>query len=411
MRTTSTLRYALIAAIVLILGALGAWYFFIQAKQGEIEREASARGAGVSDQSFSGRLGSTYQNLVSNVAVPLVQQDEQAEPRIPQLAQVTRTPVAGAQFIETGTSTTLRFVERSTGYVFDVTPENLSINRRTNTLVPLIYEAHIAENDRFILQSLDGRHEIETSAAAFGTTTEEGLHALTVTPLPGTMRDITLDPAGDEFFYVAESPNGGVGMRSNWEGSEQSQIFASALTDWVMYRPDADRIVIAQRPADGVAGYAYEVGSGETLSPVVGNIPGLTILPHASSSLLIYSSSSAGGNSLFARVADNTSVTSLPVRTIAEKCVWSTREEGIAFCAVPQSQAAAGFLGSWYRGETHIADAWWRIDVRSLEATQLLSPGNRAVDVEGPIIDATGTYIAFTNAIDKTLWLLRIPYE
>ena len=61
-------------------------------------------------------------------------------------------------------------------------------------------------------------------------------------------------------------------------------------------------------------------------------------------------------------------------------------------------------------GAIHTSDTWWRIDAGTGEATPVLEPGDteETFDVENPMIDGTGQEIAFMDAKDKSLWLLRI---
>jgi len=75
---------------------------------------------------------------------------------------------------------------------------------------------------------------------------------------------------------------------------------------------------------------------------------------------------------------------------------------------VPQRPTPADFLDLWHRGEVHTADAWWRVDMSAGSTELLYSPGDIMLDVESPVIDDEGEYIAFMNAADKSLWLLRI---
>jgi hypothetical protein len=66
----------------------------------------------------------------------------------------------------------------------------------------------------------------------------------------------------------------------------------------------------------------------------------------------------------------------------------------------------------WYRGEIHTSDEWWKIDATTGSTTMIYSPkvsNNVSIDVDRPVIDATGNYIAFINAADKSLWMLKIP--
>jgi len=144
--------------------------------------------------------------------------------------------------------------------------------------------------------------------------------------------------------------------------------------------------------------------------PLLRAIPGLTLLPHPSSRALLYGAS-GGTLTLFARTSATSTSGSLPIRTTADKCVWDPKQQFIAYCAVPQSLPAPSFLDRWYRGEVHTADAWWRVDAGAASAELLFSPGNAVLDVERPVIDNSGNYIAFVNAVDKSLWLLRIEEQ
>ena len=61
-------------------------------------------------------------------------------------------------------------------------------------------------------------------------------------------------------------------------------------------------------------------------------------------------------------------------------------------------------------GAVHTSDTWWRIDASTGEVTPLLEPGDtdKTFDVENPMIDSAGEKIAFMDAKDKSLWILRI---
>ena len=411
MRTIPTLRYILIALAVLILAALSVWYFFIRAKQAEIAREAEGRGLGLPTRSFESRLGSTYENIVSSLSSPAAEavRGEDAG-KAPQLTQVNKTPTAGAGFIS-GTSTRLRFVERSTGFVFDVVPQTLALERLTNTLVPRTYEALIAKNGRMVMRSVDESGAPATIAASVaGTSTPEGLRSLAQKRLPDGIQSVVVSPGGDEIFYITEGPGGGAGNKTTWDSEKEKPVFSSALAGWQAHWLSGDRIVIVQKPSDDTGGYAYTIGKDGALSPLVRNIPGLTVLPHPTSSALLYGRS-AGGLSLFVQIKETTAGALLPIHTTANKCVWNPLEELVAYCAVPQIQPPPNFLDKWHRGEIHTADAWWRVDASAASAELLLSPENTMMDVENPTIDESGVYIAFTNAIDKSLWLLRVSKE
>ena len=423
-KTMTILRYALIALVVLILVGLAWWYFFLSSK-GETLRESDAgRGAGLEAPSFGSAIGSTYENILSSLATLAGQTGAEGTTTPPRLLQVSKTPAAGLGFVELGspsrknsdgqsTSTALRFVERSTGYVLEVSPQSGVVTRLTNTLIPRVYEAEVSRDGRVIERFLDGANgavvTILGSIPVASTTAGDMLRALTQQRLPDGIRSIAFSPDGKELLYIAPGETGGAaGVRVNADGAKPQKIFSSSIPGWRVDWLRDGRIILVQNASDGVPGYAYELGKGGSLSPLVPPAPGLTLLARPLSSALIFGASSGSSLTLSARLDKKSSVSELPLRTIADKCVWSPSEQFVVFCAVPQRPTPANFLDLRHRGEAHTADAWWRVDMSAGSTKLLYAPGDIMLDVENPAIDDAGAYIAFMNAADKSLWLLRI---
>ncbi|MEK9154039.1 MAG: hypothetical protein AAB798_01055 [Patescibacteria group bacterium] len=414
MKTSSTFRYTSFAVIALMLTAFGFWYFFIEAKQEKIAKEDAGRGLGSEPPSFGSAVGSTYENIVSSLSTLVGGESEHEDGSLPRLAQVGKTPTAGLGFIggalsaQKSSSTMLRFVERSTGYIFDVDPKTGVIERLTNTLIPYVYEAIVVKKG-VIVRSLDETGAIITAAGTISASSTSSVkeNALIQRPLPSGIRAIFASPASDELLYIKREKGESAGVRAAWDGAKPQKLFSSNISEWQMHLAGNGRVIIVQRPSDNTAGSAYIAGNDGTLTPLIRNVPGLTLLPHPSSAALLYGSSS-GGLTLFARIDEKSTSAALPIRTIADKCVWDRNERMVAYCAVPEREPSASFLDRWHRGEEHTSDAWWRVDVGAASAEILSPPSNVPLDVENPIIDDGGDYIAFTNARDKTLWLLRI---
>ncbi|MEK7068859.1 MAG: hypothetical protein AAB947_00585 [Patescibacteria group bacterium] len=416
MKTSSAFRYTLLVIIALILIALGFWYFFIQARQEKIAKEDAGRGLGSEPPSFGSTVGNTYENIVSSLSTPVGGKSERSDGALPRLAQVGKTPTAGLGFIgnalstqkSSSTSTMLRFMERSTGYIFDVDLKTGVVERLTNTLIPYVYEA-IASKRGIIVRSVSETGAIITAVGTISASSTSDVKERTLiqNPLPSGIRAIFRSLAGDDLLYIKREKGEAVGFRAAWDGTKPQKLFSSNVSDWQMHLASNGRVIIVQRSSDGIAGSAYIVGNGDTLIPLIRNVPGLTLLPHPSSSAFLYGSSS-GGLALFAQVDEKSTSVALPIKTIADKCVWSRNEKTIAYCAVPEGKPSVNFLDRWHRGEEHTSDAWWRVDAKDASAEILSPPGNVPFDVENPIIDDGGNYIAFTNARDKALWLLRI---
>jgi len=296
--------------------------------------------------------------------------------------------------------------------VYDVDPASGKGERRTNTLIPKIYDATIASDGSILLRTLGEEGERMAIAATFGTTTEDGFFQLETANLGANVFAASSARGRAEMLLMAESAGGAEVIRSRADAAPQSIISLFLKTLEPLLLTDG-RMFLSERPVSGLPSSAYEIVSG-ALIPLVRNIPGLAILPRQSSGALLYSSDDGARLRLFARSATSTSA-ELSISTTAKKCVWapagvSTSTPTLfAYCGVPQSATPAGFTDSWLRGAAHTADAWYTIDVSAAKTERFFIPeGSIALDVEDPMIDARGEYITFTNARDKSLWLLRI---
>lgn len=417
MKMRTVLEFSLAALIVVSLGALSGWYFFLRGEIRSTVAQDSARGFGAEAPTFGGALGSAYQNALS--AVFGAPESGSADANNPaRLWQVDRAPVAGAGFVQTEKGARLYFAERGSGYIFSADLGAQTVARLSNTLMPKTYEAFFGKSGAVVERSLDEGGAVTTFAGSLATSSSaDDLHALSGGLLAKGIERIAVSPASDEIFYLVRESGAVVGIRARHDGSGQKRIFASGIGGWqVEWLPDG-RIVLLQDPADGVPGYAYELKNAG-VSALIGGLPGLTVLPRASSTALLYSTSGGGGIALFSRVSASSSAMQLPIKTVAEKCVWSPAGQSppggaggslVAYCAVPQTSPVGGFLNAWYKGQTHPADAWWRVDASAGTASILFAPpSNLALDVKNPVMDERGGYIAFVNNADLSLWLLRV---
>jgi hypothetical protein len=198
-------------------------------------------------------------------------------------------------------------------------------------------------------------------------------------------------------------------VSTNWSGAKEKTLFSSPIEGWHLLTPGNGTVVLLQDPLDGEEGYAYTL-TGGTLS-LLAEGPGLTVLPRASSGALLFGASANGTLSLFAQSAAARTPVLLPIRTIADKCAWAPGAAPIAYCGVPQSVPSQQFLDDWYKGIVHTSDEFYAVDASAASTTLLYNPQgdtSASLDVEDPSVDPSGQYIAFINAADQSLWVLRI---
>ena len=405
----TTFKHVGIAAIVLLMFGLGGWYFFISRQTTDIEGAALSRGFSIGVPSFSGSRGSTAENIESGFGTPLSGEQNGEAKRPPRLWRVSTTPVAGAGFVSTpGSTTILRFVERSTGHIFDADPRTSAVTRRTNKLIPKVYDALVGSGDSIIERSLNAEGALSTFTGTLGTTTEDGFVPLLGADLGSDVRDIALLKSSDIVFLMP----GSVGtqlVRTGIDGSKSKPLLSLFVSNFKIAVTLDERITLIEKTASGIPGNAYEVGNGGVLAPLVRNIPGLTILPRTGSSALLIGTDTGESLFLSLRTSKEATLTSLPIKTIADKCVWVPGISLTAYCAVPLTPPGANFLTNWYRGTVHTNDSWFKVEGGAGTAESFFTTDtDTMIDVERPLIDETGNYIAFMNARDKSLWILRI---
>lgn len=406
-------KYIVWSVIVVILAGLLGWYLVLRTSNENISNADAGRGSLTS--TFGSTLGSTYTNIVNSLAGGAA-----GGGVTPRLWKVSATPVAGMDFATS--SSRLRFVERATGYVLSADPSTGSVERTTNTLLPKVYEA-LLSGDALIARTLNDAGEVRTFAGILtsqSATSSGSVQVASTTnyTLKGAYIDETIlalavHPTTRQLFSLVLDQNGmATGVRSEWDGSKAKKMLSSAIRGWSLSWLADGRVVMAQKPADGIGGFAYDVESDGSLTPLVDDVPGLTVLPKASSPALLFGQSGPDV-ALFARANDSANAVRLPIRTSADKCVWSPGKQLIAFCAVPAALPPAGFLDNRFRGTSHTSDAWWRVDVSAGTAEILFSPETAGtnLDVVNPVIDTAGKYIAFLNARDQSLWMLRIAAQ
>jgi hypothetical protein len=405
----TTFMYIGFAAIALLLLGLAGWYFFISRQTGDLESLRESRGFDIGVPSFAGSRGSTAENIEGGFGfAPSTESpaEEGEEPRAPRFWRVSTSPVAGAGFVSAGPVPILRYVERSTGHIFDVDPLTGAVTRRTNRLIPKVYEALIGPNDTVIHRTVTDTGERETFVGQLATTSVDGFTPLTGTDLGPAVRDIAFTESG--IIFLSETESGATQLiEAEIDGSKPVERRILSAGDFRLESLNDGRVILTERPASGIPGYSYEVGTA--LVPLARAVPGLTLTARASSTAVIIGTDDGSKLSLAVRPAKNASLVPIELTTIADKCVWMPGISLTAYCAVPRALPTLGFLTNWHRGTVHTSDSWHLIDAGAGKSEKFFDiREDDAIDVERPITDQDGNFIAFINARDKSLWMLRI---
>lgn len=411
----SILRLVLIALIVLALGGLAGWYYFLRGAETQTSAQQAAQGNAVPAPSFTGSTGSTNQNVISTLGSSVNETPSAPNSR---LWEVSQLPVAGFGWVGSSTQPVLYFVERSSGNVLEASTDGESVVRLTNTLRPKIYQAFVSRDGSIVERSIDDSGTIITfsgvvASSSEATSTPDSLQG---SDLPQGILSVAVDQNSDTLFYTVPTSSGVSLVSTNWSGAKQKTLFSSPIEGWHLIAPGNGSIILLQNPLDGQEGYAYVLKSGALSLLAQG--PGLTIAPRASGGAILFGASQNGTLSLFAQSAAGAVPVPLSIQTIADKCAWAPASPKaspggalIAYCGVPVTIPSQQFLDDWYKGIVHTSDEFYEIDASLASTTLLYDPRgdtSSKLDVEDPSVDPSGQYIAFINAADQSLWVLRI---
>lgn len=311
----------------------------------------------------------------------------------------------------------VRYVERSTGNVYQKFMDKVEESKISTTLIPKIHEAIFGSNGQsVILRYADDDHKtIETFSGALPKETAGGdsLPEMKGGFFPQNINDLSLSPDGSKIFYISKFGDGVLGTTINLDGGKKSQIFNSAFTEWAPQWVNDRIIALNTKPAASVPGYLYVLDTQtKDFNKVLGGISGLTSLYSPNGKKILYSKTSASGDGIVLSLYDTDTKTSadLGIRTLPEKCVWS-EDNVIAYCAVPHSMNPGQYPDIWYQGLVSFRDSIWKINTKT-DVFNLLSDISQEtgapMDGTKLFLDEKENYLFFINKKDSILWSLKI---
>src|SRR5579872_991881 len=134
-----------ISAIVLFIIIMAlAYYYFFFAKSSSSQSSQTQTNQQPGQNPFPFGQGSaptsTPETGTTTSAEAGQNQPLQAGDYLQKLRLITSEPVAGATFVENKTGVTVRYMERATGHIYDVSTNSSTVTEISNTTIPKIYE-------------------------------------------------------------------------------------------------------------------------------------------------------------------------------------------------------------------------------------------------------------------------------
>lgn len=330
---------------------------------------------------------------------------------------VTDAFVTSATFVPHALGTTtpderLRYIERETGHVYDLSLASGATERISNTTIPRVQEALWGNGGEFLaVRYLDADGEtVQTFAGTLTPDDEGGQGSLEGAFLPQNIHTIALHPSESRVFYLLETSAGVVGRIFDAATGQTASLFSSPLTEWTASWKSPSTIFLHTKPSFGALGFGYLLNPASGVSTrVLGNTLALTGLPGPSGDILVGSMQS---DILALSFYDTSSGarTALALSTLPEKCSWLDTSR--VLCAIPHVTHPR-VPDAWYEGSVFFDDSVWIVDVTTNITDYLFDSTVLGTSFDATHLSVSGdeAILAFINKKDARLWVASLSAE
>lgn len=400
--------YIIIAAVILIFAVGEGLYLYFATKTPSISVAPQNGGSlpiagqntntpdtttGVTNSGGSDATSNTIESPVS-VTSKLVQIS--AGPVVP--GEVV-LDVKGANSTSTP-SALVKFIERTSGNVFSYASKTRTLTRINNKTLPGIQSATwLPDGSRAFVQYLSGIDFSIINTYSLAASSTEGFF------LPQDLAGIEVSK--DKLLLLASGSNGSIASLTNLDGSKSTQLFTTPLSSLRVSFAGKNQYLAFPKPSGALPGDAFLVNASGRFSRFAGPLNGLVALASPSGKWAIVSYTESGSLRMQLVNTTTSEAISLPVATIADKCVWAA-DETTVWCGVPTSLTGSYlYPDDWYQGAAHFSDRIWKINVTG-RYTQLVldfSTANKgALDATALAVNPSKTTLVFVNKNDGSLW-------
>ena len=231
------------------------------------------------------------------------------------------------------------------------------------------------------------------------------------------IKSIDWAPSSQKIVYHYETADGQYNNISiaNPDGSSWRAIFQTRLTDLVVRWPAPDKIYIFNKPSGQTKGSLFAIDSGSgSFSKILSDLYGLSAKWSPDGQRMIYQATEEKGKNLklYAAYSDGSQQKELPLKTLAEKCVWSLDSQTL-FCAVPvQLSEHAVWPDDYNLGRVAISDDFYIINASSLQKTKIAGSGTtQSFNAQNLILSPNGDYLFFLNKKDGLIYNIKLDLK
>lgn len=311
--------------------------------------------------------------------------------------------------------TNIRYVEKSTGNIYQSDAKIINEIKYTNTIIPKIHEAFFGNNTQnVVFRYLNNLNKIQTF---LGSISKEilGGDSTTISEVNGTflpegIGEVAISPDQKKIFYIYNQGENTTGFVSLISGESKNQVFNSSFNEWLVSWPSDNTITLTTKPSFNSPGYMYKLDiNKKILTKVLGGISGLTTLTSPTDTQVLYSNSKNNSIDLYVYEKDTGNSNQLGAKTLPEKCVWV--KSGLAiYCSVPKFIQDGEYPDDWYQGSVSFSDDLWKIDTITMTGQKILDfeEGGESIDGINLKLDTEEKFLFLMNKKDSSLWRVEL---
>jgi hypothetical protein len=359
---------------------------------------------------------------------------------IPRLRQLSQVPTAGSAVFERegnssravigedGSETIekeifniFRYIERSTGHLYEAREDSLTQIRLSNTTIPRVVNADFTtDGQRVMLRTLETDQEttgtLSAKITAKATTSPSSSamipdgFALEGPYLAQNIIDADLNSNGLTYL-VPKNTGGSYLITATFDDLTKKIVYDSPLSNWIIERVNSTKVLFTSKADSRISGFSYliNVQNGVT-EKILGDLPGLTTLMSPNEKWLIYSVSRNLELNTYILNTETNETKKFGVNTLPEKCTFSPKNEDVVYCGGPAQMPRVTLPESWYQGTVSLDDNLWRANLSTQQYEQILGDKEeveQSFDITKIQVSPDEDFVLFVNKKDLTLWSLE----
>lgn len=319
------------------------------------------------------------------------------------LEQLTTRTVAGHTFVLADDSIRIRYAEMGTGHVYEINLTESTETQVSITTVPETAKAVFSPNGESVALI---RYDQTAEFVTIGKIDSASKELLELSTLPSGAHNVAFRN-DNTVYYTLQTDTHTVGRYYDIELMDSTEVFRVPVRDLLMrWGSGSNTFFAATRPTPHLSGALYVLQNGVLSSA---GQSGKGLVGFANNSAIVTSYLEEGDYVSYSDSAVGKK--KQPDVLIPEKCTFDAIAPTELWCGIPNAAVDGQYIDQWYKGNTVSTDSLWSVklnDQTSRRVLDIAKETNREVDIINLVADSTGSYLAFINKRDQSLWLYRI---